>query len=390
MFDSNPMDLDNQSPIQEVVYESVVEEAMVPTTELKAGGSSSNPPPVDTSKGKNIMFESEFVDVVSLQNLVFELEQKSTKKDLLISNLDIRVTNLEKENAAKDKKIFQLEANFGGVSALFFDLKQRLTEKFGVDFFAHEAEENRAAAASGSRHAATSGSRPFTPGSSVNIDEYLSLGPHIAEDKREQQRQRELQKEKRGDTLERFSDKYGDCSGITFWGCDGDKKVWWVKINTDRVEYYDKPDKFTSWITVDLTELSYAPFHNPSQDQEAWKFFRFLEIQPATDKLKATPIGKPLPDGSLHNMEFWAFDPTSHTAVIKLGDNQIRLIEHKDLQMFGERDIKKLACIQIVCEIPLFEATAKPFTGTAIRIAEKGYWAGALARADMNLLDLEL
>ncbi|KAI3739301.1 hypothetical protein L2E82_29704 [Cichorium intybus] len=80
-------------------------------------------------------------------------------------------------------------------------------------------------------------------------------------------------------------------------------------------------------------------------------------IWPPTDKLKTIPISKPLPVGTLNSMEFWTFDHSTATAVIKLKNNQILLIDHRDLLKF---------------------VAAKPFTETAAKIVEKGYWAGAL------------
>lgn len=181
--------------------------------------------------------------------------------------------------------------------------------------------------------------------------------------------------------------------------------------------------KFTSWTRVDQTELARAPFHKPSNDPKVWMFKKFIEDQvknnfkdmktaksftkkakgvrdphtgkpivnvmwPPTDKVKSIPISKPIPDGSLDNMELWAFDPSPTMVVIKLKNNQFGLIDPKDPLKFGERDIRRLASTQILTENPLFEVAAKPFTGMAARIVEKGYWAGALRDADVHLLDL--
>lgn len=207
------------------------------------------------------------------------------------------------------------------------------------------------------------------------------------------------------------------------WDFDAEKNLWFVKRKSDRVEYDERGTKFKSWTRVDLTEHSQAPFHNPSQDPKAWMFKRFVEDQvkcnfkhmptaksftkrvkgvtdaytgkglknvmwPATDKLKTIPNFKPLPEGTLDSMEFWTFDPSTTTAVIKLKNNRIRLIDHRDLLKFAERHIRRLASTQILVENPLFEVAAKPFTGTAAKIVEKGYWAGALGNADVHLLDL--
>ncbi|CAH1416305.1 unnamed protein product [Lactuca virosa] len=47
---------------------------------------------------------------------------------------DIRISELEKENSDKASNILQLQADLGGLTALFFDLKQCLFQKFGDEF----------------------------------------------------------------------------------------------------------------------------------------------------------------------------------------------------------------------------------------------------------------
>ncbi|CAH1441181.1 unnamed protein product [Lactuca virosa] len=60
--------------------------------------------------------------------------KNSTEKDLVIGKQDIRISELEKENSGKDSNISELQANLGGLTALFFDLKQRQFQKFGDEF----------------------------------------------------------------------------------------------------------------------------------------------------------------------------------------------------------------------------------------------------------------
>nr|KAJ0226592.1 hypothetical protein LSAT_V11C100048590 [Lactuca sativa] len=108
-----PIDQDFQSPIKEEV---------IPSEGAQASGSSFETPKLDISKGKSRLPESEFVDF----NIVFDLEQTSTKKHLVIGKQDIRISELEKDNSDKDSKISELQANLGGLTALFFDMKQRL------------------------------------------------------------------------------------------------------------------------------------------------------------------------------------------------------------------------------------------------------------------------
>ncbi|XP_023734028.1 uncharacterized protein LOC111881878 [Lactuca sativa] len=139
--ESTPMDQDFQSLIIEEVF---------PSEGAQASGSSFEAPELDISNGKSKLPESGFVDVALLQNKVFDLEQSSVEKDLIIGRQDIRISELEKENSIKDAKISELQANLGGLTALFFDLKQRLHQKFGDEFQPLSAEgENISASCSG-------------------------------------------------------------------------------------------------------------------------------------------------------------------------------------------------------------------------------------------------
>ncbi|CAH1423282.1 unnamed protein product [Lactuca virosa] len=68
-----------------------------------------------------------------IEEVVFPLKS-SAEKDLIIGKRDIRISDFEKENSIKDAKISELQANLGGLTALFFNLNQRLHQKFGDDF----------------------------------------------------------------------------------------------------------------------------------------------------------------------------------------------------------------------------------------------------------------
>lgn len=61
----------------------------------------------------------------------------------MIGKLDIRVSELEKYNSEKDAKISELQANIGGLTTLYFDMKQRLFQKFGDEFQSLEDEGNK-------------------------------------------------------------------------------------------------------------------------------------------------------------------------------------------------------------------------------------------------------
>ena len=217
------------------------------------------------------------------------------------------------------------------------------------------------------------------------------------------------------------SEKYGDRSGIRMWGYDKSRKLWIVKRNSGKIEYYDKKVAFTSWTKVDLSELSNAPFYNPTKDNAAWNFKRFLENQvkqgfpnmstaesvlkkdrgrrdpqtgkrlkkvvwPATAKVKLIPMPAPIADGALSEFEFWYFDGVTAVAVVRTRTHQYKLIEPRDLLKFGENDIKLLARTQIKVPEPIFEEAAKEFTKYAALIANRRIWHGAIEDDDAVLI----
>ncbi|CAH1419873.1 unnamed protein product [Lactuca virosa] len=129
-----PIPIPEPIPIDQDLQSSIVEEDVIPSEGAQASGSSFEIPELDISKGKSNLPESKLVDVVLLQNRVFDLEQSSAEKDLMIGKQDIQISELEKENSNKDSKISKLQANLGGLTDLFFDLKQHLFQKFGDEF----------------------------------------------------------------------------------------------------------------------------------------------------------------------------------------------------------------------------------------------------------------
>nr|KAJ0202280.1 hypothetical protein LSAT_V11C600300170 [Lactuca sativa] len=98
--ESIPMDQDFESPL--------VEEEVISLEGAQASRSSFEIPVLDISKGKSKLPYFELVDVVLLQNR------------------EIRISELEKQNSDKASKILELQANLGGLTSLFFDLKQCL------------------------------------------------------------------------------------------------------------------------------------------------------------------------------------------------------------------------------------------------------------------------
>ncbi|CAH1441441.1 unnamed protein product [Lactuca virosa] len=129
------------------------------------------------SKGKSKLPEYEFVDVVQLQNRVFDLEQNFAEKDLIIGKHDIQISELEKLKSYKDSKISELKANIGGLTARFFDLKQSLFQKFGDEFQPLSAEGEKIIASSSGLADPTSQSsseRAARPAPDPNLDTFLS------------------------------------------------------------------------------------------------------------------------------------------------------------------------------------------------------------------------
>lgn len=113
----------------------------------RAGGSGSGealplpPSPPHTGFGDGADDDSDFDDDNDNSQLqrIFKLEQEIVAKDLLIGRLDVRVSELENANSAKDTKIANLEENLSSLSASVLALKDLLGEKLGRDF--HDAIE---------------------------------------------------------------------------------------------------------------------------------------------------------------------------------------------------------------------------------------------------------
>ena len=176
----------------------------------------------------------------------------------------------------------------------------------------------------------------------------------------------------------RFRDTYGDRSGIVSWGFHGPLKMWIVHRISDNTELYKDCHDFNSWNRADLSELSQSPFSNPTNNQQASNFKNFLDDQlkkdfpsldtaesvikhypdvidpktvhplqvvmwPATNQVKQILVLQSYPDGSLSSMEYWVFDETTTSVVIKLKNGCIRLYDRRDLFQFRRWDIHHLS-----------------------------------------------
>ena len=112
------------------------------------------------------------------------------EKDFLIGNLDVRISSLEKENSIKYAKIYELQANLGGINDLLFDLKQHLYQKFGDDFQPLSSEDEKITASTSNPVNPSSqgvSERFVRPALDANLDTFLSSGPSSAQERREKQ-----------------------------------------------------------------------------------------------------------------------------------------------------------------------------------------------------------
>ncbi|CAH1417207.1 unnamed protein product [Lactuca virosa] len=139
---------------------------------------------IPQSRGKGIYIGSEQGGGEDSQQTIFELKQEililkqeSIEKDLLIGKLDVRVSELEKDNSQKNKQISDLQANLGGLTAFYFDLKDKLFRNFGDELKMSSSDDGKAPE--------TSERVVIRSTSDSNIDQYLSSGPATAEERRE-------------------------------------------------------------------------------------------------------------------------------------------------------------------------------------------------------------
>ncbi|CAI9270864.1 unnamed protein product [Lactuca saligna] len=172
--------LPNPAPMDQDFQSQIVEEEVLPLKGAQASRSSFETPELDISKGTSKLPESELVDVVQHQIKVFDLEQNSAEKDLIIREQDIRINKLEKENSDKDSKKSEIQA----------DLSERRENKIRVKQL--------------------KGKMLVMKNSDKN-----ALGDHP-----------EMFFKKIG---KKFTEKYGDRSSIMMWGYDVEKKMWIVK-----------------------------------------------------------------------------------------------------------------------------------------------------------------
>nr|KAJ0215764.1 hypothetical protein LSAT_V11C300123010 [Lactuca sativa] len=400
----------------------------VANVESFASGSSSAPPPpehdvasiklakalafqdsIPQSRGKGICIgtgqggdEDSQHTISELRQEILILKQESIKKDMLIGKLDVRVLELEQQNSQKNKQISELQANLGGLTTFYFDLKDKLIGKFGDEFKLSSFESGKAPK--------TSERVVVRPAPNFNIDQYLSCSPATTEERREKQK-----KNATGDQphifikevgKRKFADRYDDHSGIRMWGFEADKNMWVVKRRSGNIKYYEKKVDFFSWTKVDLAELIHAPFHNPTNNPNAWAFKKILEdkvrhnfagvrtsssfirkvkgvidpctnrtmvnvMWPPTKKTKKTPLFLPIPDGSLNDLQYWVYDEAITTVVIKTEMDRFRLVDPIGLLRLGQRAIHTLSTKQLMVENEMFEAVVKEFTSMIAKIIDQ-------------------
>ena len=114
----------------------------------------------------------------------------------------------------------------------------------------------------------------------------------------------------------------------------------------------------------------------------------FHVMWPPTTKVTNFPIVEPYPEHTLRNMEFWMFDENNASAVIRLPECQIVMMDPNHLMRFREHDIKKLARTQILTpENDNFEVAAKEYTGFAAKIVRQRMWTGSFAPGEVRMWD---
>ncbi|CAI9283992.1 unnamed protein product [Lactuca saligna] len=115
---------------------------------------------------------------------------ESIENDLLIGNLDVRVYELEKENSQKNKQKSDLQANLDGLTALYFDIRDKLIGQIGDEFKTSSSNDGKVSE--------TSKRVMVSPDPDANIDQFLSPVPITAEERREKKRKVDkLKKDKR-------------------------------------------------------------------------------------------------------------------------------------------------------------------------------------------------
>ena len=338
-----------------------------------------NPPPstpahVPVSPHEHDDVDVETADDVSLQQRVHDLEQESIQNHLIIGNL-------EHDLEVKTVRIAALQTSLSNVTSIVLDLQKQLSEKFPGEFQVNESAAAPSSSAptkrkrkSSSRRPPANDSAPPFQNADQLLDEYLNSGPKTVIEKRKLQERGKIQKLKHKEMLifknsdprnedgnraemlvavgDPFTDIHGDRTGVARWGYDGDKRLYYVTRNSGREEHFKYRSQFHSFTALGIQEMLRAPFFNDSENNQAYSFRRHLINQarrgfpnfevaqprvtvvrdlydendrpfkqvmwPPTDKEKAIPMAKPLPDGSLRTIKLWVFDHNSLSAVIRL------------------------------------------------------------------------
>jgi hypothetical protein len=346
-----------------------------------------------------------------------------------LQTLKNKMLVLEMENAEQRKIITSLQQGFNAQSAMLSNLQQLLSRRFGSAFANLQA----------------SPAPKFTfqedTAAEIQINQYVESPDLSVEERREKKKRLdEAKKRKPTAIIMRNSnqndqsanipdlyfkpmadiegDVYGDRSGICVWGFDAEFKLWFVKRRSLKVEYYQYSHDFSSWTQTDLAELVEAPYYDTSLNREAWNFVKFLENQkkkkftgmktansflktrvdpiskqsvvevkwPKTNQVRQIPLRKALPDGTLDTLALWTFDEATTTVLVHTKFTSIRLVDTKDLFMFRERDIKRLAATEMATDKSMFVPAAKVFVQRAKEIVAQEKWADKLEVSDVNVL----
>ncbi|CAI9259973.1 unnamed protein product [Lactuca saligna] len=344
-----------------------------------------------------------------------------------MNQLSVHIFELRAKDEEKTKKIKDLQTSLGSVLVNYFNLKNVLYDAFGEKVKALFQQPHGVVDPPSVQSPLATDDLPVNPpvqrtttivdrfekepeGSSVRIPTKQgkritkhSEGLLFMKNSNENRKTKDSVLTVTDLKKRKFGDEYGDRTGIRMWAFDPVTNLWVVKRKSRASKCYKSTYDFNSWTKTDLAELSRAPFHNPSEDQNASNFKRFLDrhikenfpsmktakalykkdkdvldpetgeqmriiLWPATKKQKEIPILQHFHEGYLDDTEFWAYDDETATATIKFKNREhiMRLISAKDLLRFREKDILTLAHHQIICRKDFMEPTAKEFTAMVV------------------------
>ncbi|KAL8208999.1 hypothetical protein R6Q57_008411 [Mikania cordata] len=291
--------------------------------------------------GKIVLPEDEPIDIPRMQRRVSELKQETLSHS-------IQIEELRTDNAQKDDKIKSLEIDVGHLTAIVLDLKQKLQEKFQGEFI-DEPSPNTISASTSTKELTQAKKDNISLSHEEGLQTYFVGETEFNVD------------------VEHKYNLEGDRTGIVCWGYDALKEMWWIRKKfSRRIEYYSQASNFQSFTMVDLIELAGKNFFNPTKIQRGENFYNSLQQHvrsgfsdmkvaksmrvkkkynslgnpldinlfevkwPPTERVKRIPILSDLPEGSLEDIKFWAFDPEAYGVLINCGEQEYSFYDPVD------------------------------------------------------------